>query len=248
MKQTTFSWSLLTVCLVATLSISLASCGDDDNDKKNEQSNDALLVGVWKCSNFDGYDTYSFYEDGIGMYMKWENTPNSPMGSAKSDYKMVFSYTYSNNTLILDYGFGYIKTYRVQSLSREYLDMYLSTTNILCSRENMNDRNIFPDYASDIVATWNIADTEKAQNYIISFRADGTYESQSTSYSTITENGNYKVENSRVKLTSTNNNSLLNGRIFTITHIANVNTNAYTQGYIHLQTENGTNIIGYQRN
>ena len=242
MKQTTIQWSLLTIIMVAILSTNLISCGDDD-EEEFEQTDSALLVGQWKCTTVNTtssqYDTYSFYNDGVGMYRKWENNTSS--------YCMVFSYSYSNNTLILNFGFDYIRTYRVNNLTSQSLSMYSSLLEIMGQKVNGSDRNTFPNYATDIVATWSIDDTEKSQNYVITLRSDGTYESQSTSKATITENGNYRVENSRVKFTSNNNNSLLDGRKFLITHIANKKAFPLSDGSIHLETENGVSLIGYQR-
>lgn len=241
MKAKDLLRGLLSITMMAMLSVSLTSCGDGDNEKSEQDSN-VLLLGRWEHSisaedDIYGDESYSFFEDGLGMYMKWKKKANGH----SSDYQMPFSYTFTGSTLVLDYGFGYTRTYRVESLSHDFLNMYLSTKNIFCSRKDFSNE-ILHDYSADIVGTWSIDDTEKAQNYLISFRADGTYESQSTtSYSTITENGNYRVEYSRVKFSSTNNNSLLNGRIFLITWIGNP---------MNLQTENGTGITGkkYQRN
>jgi hypothetical protein len=230
----------MVILLAVIVSAGFVSCGDDDDDKRSK-SETSSIVGHWEDSHSGGiYDTYSFYDDGLGMYRKWEEIPN--YGSASSDFTMVFSYTLTGETLTLDFGFGYVKKYRVQNISMEYLYMYYNNSNILCTRKQMHDRHTFPDYSMAIVGGWLINDTEKSKQYDIYFRADGSFESSTNG--TI-ENGTYQVDKSRVKFTSNNSNSLLNGRIFLITHIAN---SSYGGGNIHLQTENGVSIKGTQKN
>ena len=237
MKKYLLDW--MTILVVSIISISLVSCGDDEEEKAPKKS---AIVGYWEDSHSGGtYDSYSFYDDGMGMYCKWEETPDSPLGTASSDFAMVFSYTFSGESLTLDFGFGYVKNYRVQSISNEYLDMYFSNSNILCTKKQIYDRNTFPDYAMAIVGGWIINDTEKLKRYDIYFRADGTYESTTNG---VTEYGTYQVDKSRVKFTSSTNGSLLNGRIFLITHIAH---SSYGGGHIYLQTENNVEIKGIQK-
>lgn len=228
----------------------LAGCSDKEDENANGYQQ--LYSGWWDIDHegdddYD-YDEYKFFEDGVGTFSSLKKTPDSPYGFATSDYCRVFTFKIENDMLIFDYGFGYIQRYRLESISKEYLHLSLSGSQVFLTRRNgSTQRDMVPDYYMKIVnTTWNITDMEdKHQQYIISLHADGTYEAKSYSnvFSTsfITETGKFEVQNSRVKFQSNTDESLLDGRIFMITFAHNSKTN----GSIHLETENGTKITGY---
>lgn len=72
--------------MLLTLSFSLASCNDDDDEK-----NGSPLVGTWMCNWGEGdYTMWTFKADGTGV--------SSDFGSSGSDTDY-FTYTYSNGVL-----------------------------------------------------------------------------------------------------------------------------------------------------
>lgn len=65
MKQNSFLCSLLTMMMVAMLSIGFAACSDDDDDKGSGSS----IVGTWSGSDGDGgYLTLTFKKGGTGTW------------------------------------------------------------------------------------------------------------------------------------------------------------------------------------
>ena len=161
----------------------------------------------------------------------------------------MFSFNIENSYLSLDYGFGYIIRYRIDYISKDYFSLLLGQSRYDLKRRNgYSSRDNVPDYAMQIIeATWTIEDTEKSQKYVLTCRADGSYESKSypniNSTSYVYEQGIYAIDKSRIKFTSSSGNSLLSGRIFMMTKI--FRGSYASKGEICLETENGTRIKGY---
>lgn len=218
----------LFICAIACL---LVSCSDKDNEKDDKNGYQLLYDSCWIIEhdilggNDDGYDfdQYRFFNDGVGLFMLWKSDSDNPTKIHSSDYSIVFSYKIENSMLIIDYGFGYIIRYLINSISDEYLELSKNGTLMVLERSHGLARYQVPDYYMSLVNNnYDIFDTkDKHERYIISFYNDGTYESKSYSNvyidSFITENGKFEVQNSRVKFKSNTNGSLLDGRIFMIT-------------------------------
>lgn len=234
---------IFTMCAFAMMALfSLEGC------KKKEAPS---LIGHWDSyakdsENCDKFETFIFNENGTGRFQKLTKTPNSPLGYATQDYEWVFSYTYQDNTITIDFGFDYILIYHDVSIENDVLYMRLGSQSELYTKEDFYDGDM-PDYAMDIIASWDIDDTEYGRKYQVTCRADGTYISQSSEYDStpIIETGSYRVDKSRVKFISTEAESLLNGRIFMISRIIPCEPD-WPYGWIYLMSENGVEIIGKQ--
>lgn len=212
--------------------------------KKEEPS----IIGEWvntKADYYDEYDEFVFYDNGHGEYMKW--LKNETSRNATSDYILAFSYSLSNNTLVLDYGFNYINTYYEVYVYDSILTMNFGTleTNWYNLRSHYPQTQLFTDYTMRIISSWDIYDSEKSRTYLITCRADGTYESQSSEngQNGIIETGTYKVDKSRVMFESLTEGSLLNGRVFMISFCFH---DDWHSGKIHLISENNIMIYGNQ--
>lgn len=225
----------------------LFSCEKEEEAKGPEK----LILGVWVRDLYSwdeggeeyDYERLSFYSDGIGVRRLWERI-DSPVGSATSDYEMVFTWRLNGENLQLDYGFGYIHNYRDVEVTEEYLTMYMGYNNFIYSKDkNLNDRNILGDIAMEIIGEWSMTDPENGASYRINFRTDGSYEAhcrRGGSGSELVEQGSYQVHNSRVRFNSTASGSMLNGRIFLITFLGTKE--------MDLRTENETPFTAYKVN
>ena len=222
----------------------------------SKKKDEPTIVGTWRNDWVIGYeyDEFRFYDNGVGTFSKWKKDVEGQTGSR---YNQVFSYTFDNNNLVLDYGFNYIISYHNVSLGDSLLILQYGNHDTynydLVSHYTQTD--MIPDYSMGIIDSWDINDTEKSRRYIVTCRADGTYESLSTEYGygSVNEYGTYKVDKSRVKFESTSEGSLLNGRIFMIAWTINSKWHDLDDdhvwheydGYIHLISENGVDIYGY---
>lgn len=118
----------MAVALLATLSIGVSSCSDDDNDGPGSTS---LLIGTWQTVTINtnetdqtptedvAYDNYriSFYEDGTFKQEK-RNNSSSPWHTFDEGY-----YKYTEEKIYVDYndGFGWEVIGRVLQLSENAL-------------------------------------------------------------------------------------------------------------------------------
>ncbi|MBE6217776.1 MAG: hypothetical protein E7124_07010 [Bacteroidales bacterium] len=203
------------------------------------------LEGSWREDNYDGtFINYNF-KDGKGQFLKFVlDDPDDINGSASSDYIKPFTYIYNEPDLIIDYGFGYIERFTVQSITAKYLTMYFSDDAMNLSRRDVGGWDNFRDYSMSIRGRWEIVDYEFDQKYDIIFRADGTYESKGYSalymYTPdVLESGTYEVQSSRLKFSALTDVSLLDDRVFMLTFIGT--------SKIHLETENQTAILGNKK-
>ncbi len=53
MNKKNYFWSMLTMMMVAMLSVAFVSCSSDDDDKENGSTNS--IVGTWEMTNVQGY-------------------------------------------------------------------------------------------------------------------------------------------------------------------------------------------------
>lgn len=70
------SWSILFLIMVTMTGIGLVSCGDDEEEEKNEAR--ALLVGDWVNSNATFWITFS--DNGTGEVHRSDNLDRIPVG------------------------------------------------------------------------------------------------------------------------------------------------------------------------
>lgn len=106
MNKKNYFWSMLTMTMVAMLSVAFVSCSSDDDDKENGSTNS--IVGTWEMTNVQGYledketgqrlnfnvnpGTTEFEDLDVADYVRFE---------FGSDNKMK-AYEWGNNTWHLD--------------------------------------------------------------------------------------------------------------------------------------------------
>lgn len=93
-----FLWSLLSIIMVATISLGLSSCGSDDEDD-DYASVPSGLIGTWyKVSGAEKYSmNFTFNSDGTG-------TGDESHNKIISYSSFVFTYKYkSNGDVVCDY-------------------------------------------------------------------------------------------------------------------------------------------------
>ena len=74
-----YFWSLLTLMMVAMLSVGFVSCGDDDDE------DNASIVGTWVGYSNGEYVTYQYNSDGTGTI-------------TVNDVSIRFTYSYNTET------------------------------------------------------------------------------------------------------------------------------------------------------
>lgn len=79
---------LLTIMMVAFVSMNFVSCSDDDDDKKDSKndSNTESIIGTWRWSGYNDTSELTFYPDGRGVEIYQEG--------GKGTYTDSFTYTY----------------------------------------------------------------------------------------------------------------------------------------------------------
>ena len=94
--------SLFAFAMVAVFSLSLISCGDDDEDEFDSKT--SKLVGTWEIIKSEGYDNGKLIdiEDGYGAY--WVFTSGTITIHDKNDLlnDQTINYTLKDNKLYLD--------------------------------------------------------------------------------------------------------------------------------------------------
>lgn len=77
-----YYWSLLTFVMVAMLSVSFASCGNDD-DEDGSSAGDNGLVGTWVQYHRSGayYSGFKFTGSGAAYYNEWDSDEDATFGS-----------------------------------------------------------------------------------------------------------------------------------------------------------------------
>jgi hypothetical protein len=124
---------IMTMLMVAFVSVSLVSCGDkdDDDNKQNPNPNpdqgqsvepqsatSVLTGGRWVYTDYDngkveGYDYYTFNANGTGYSEEW----NYYGEELRRDDADNFVYTYQNNRLTITEEDGDVEQYVVLSLT-----------------------------------------------------------------------------------------------------------------------------------
>ena len=96
--------SLLTIMMVALVSMSFVSCSDDDDDNGgSNSSSDSSIVGTWKYDFSEeedgefyvGYQLFTFNADGTGRLFEYDD--------GKIDSDDVFTYTCYENVIKIKY-------------------------------------------------------------------------------------------------------------------------------------------------
>lgn len=117
-----YLWRLMTIMMVAMMSVSFVACGDDDNDEDvnggnggNEVAGTFSIIGTWKYffvsndpSRGQVYNLLTFNSDHSGYLIE-----EVGYGSDKPDY---FSWSQSGNTIRIDFGGDDVETWTIVSV------------------------------------------------------------------------------------------------------------------------------------
>lgn len=91
MRTKKYLWSLLTMLMVAMLSVNLTACSDDDDDETVVE--DTHIVGSWQEDDTsEGIWVWTFNKNGTGSCKVTENG---------TSYSFSFNYTYNGTTLVI---------------------------------------------------------------------------------------------------------------------------------------------------
>ena len=91
MKKNLLNW--MTILMVAILSASFVSCGDDDDNSNKEEQASTSIIGTWRYYWGNGprsYTAYSFFDDKTGLIFDKGN------GAAR------FTYSFNSQTKIVN--------------------------------------------------------------------------------------------------------------------------------------------------
>ena len=96
-----FLRGLLTIMMVALMSMNFVSCSDDDDDKKdsNNGSNTETIIGTWRCSGDGESSEITFYPDGRGLETYIEK-------GVTDTESFTYSYDTDKKTLRIFYSYG----------------------------------------------------------------------------------------------------------------------------------------------
>ena len=114
MKKKNFLWNMLTIMMVAMLSVSLSSCSNDDDESSDS------IVGTWRLTLLDDdgiwHCQYKFNSDGTLEVKDWvEREPNDYEATGKwSTNNGIISLAIDEYDDFLDGNYTYVESYRYE--------------------------------------------------------------------------------------------------------------------------------------
>ena len=118
MKKYLLSW--MTILMVAIVSVSFVSCGDDDDDKKTGSS--VSIIGTWRhdFGSDGGYIIMQFNEDNTGYSQEYD--PND--GGLRRKHNFTYQYDITMKRIYIRDSDGDQGTYEVRELTNTTLVLY----------------------------------------------------------------------------------------------------------------------------
>lgn len=111
MKKNLLNW--MTILMVAIVSVSFVSCGDDD-DEDEKKIDEVTIIGTWRCDYSDGYELLTFNSNGKGTYSEYYYEGKKEI----LDEIEAFDYIFNESTMTLRILAGdEVEIWKVESLT-----------------------------------------------------------------------------------------------------------------------------------